>query len=362
MNKISKAKLSDIPEIIQVQKQTWLATYPNKDIGITKEDITKRLGNPGDEILQKRIENWQNIINNLDKQKIIFIAKENKKIVGFAIITNQEKPTVSALYVLPNFQGQGVGKLLLQKSFDWLGNQPKIFTYVASYNQKAIDFYKKHGFQATTETPKDEFATKNNLKPIPTIEMVFNIKKIYAVYCIVKLTKQPNWLDDFRKKYDEAYDFHITLKQAAYIEESHFSEIKEMLDGILNEFVKTKRKITLTFDKLLLDEGEKKEESGYIYLFSENNDLIDDLQTKIRNELIDYSDYLNPKSIDYEYDFKPHITIARGLVGDRFNEAVAELKKDYKCEGEITEVILSCVKEISVGEAHNPNNLTEYKI
>jgi len=188
------------------------------------------------------------------------------------------------------------------------------------------------------------------------------MKKIYAVYCIVKLTKHPSWLDDFRKKYDEAYDFHITLKQSAFIEENQLDEIKKILDRILNDFAKNKSKIRLTFDKLLLDEGEDTEKSGYIYLFSKNNDLIDDLQIKIRADLKDYSNYLNPKSIDYEYDFKPHITIARGLVGNRFKKAVADLKNDYTCEGEITEVVLSCVKEISVAEAHNPENLTVYKL
>ena len=186
--------------------------------------------------------------------------------------------------------------------------------------------------------------------------------KIYAVYCIVKLTKQPGWLNDFRKKYDEPYDFHITLKQAAYIKENQLSEIKQKLDEIVNYFAKNKHKISLTFDKLLLDEGNDIEEPGYIYLFSKNNVLIDDLQRQIRTELKDYSDYCSSKSLNYEYDFKPHITIARGLVGNRFNEAVTDLKNDHTCEGEITEVVLSCVKEISVAEAHNPENLTVYEL
>jgi len=188
------------------------------------------------------------------------------------------------------------------------------------------------------------------------------MKKIYAVYCIVKLTKQPEWLDDFRKKYDEAYDFHITLKQSAYIEEGQLSEIKKKLDGILNDFAKNKHKITLTFDELLIDENDDSDKSGYIYLFSKNNSPVDNLQLKIRAGLKDFSDYCHPKSLEYEYDFKPHITIARGLVGNRFKEAVADLKNDYTCEGEITEVVLSCVKEISVEEAHNHNNLTIYKL
>jgi len=175
---IEQAVLSEIPDIIQVQKQTWLDTYPTKDFGLTKEDIAKRMGEPGDAIFKKRIESWQNIVKGTDINKKIFVAKENYKIVCFAILSNQDKSTVNALYVLPNCQKRGIGKLLLEKSLGWMDDQPKIFTYVASYNDKAIKFYKKHGFKATGKTPKDEFAIKNGLKPIPTIEMVLKHEKI----------------------------------------------------------------------------------------------------------------------------------------------------------------------------------------
>ena len=119
------------------------------------------------------------------------------------------------------------------------------------------------------------------------------MKKIYAAYCIVKLTKQPEWFGDFRKKYDEAYDFHITLKQPAYIEENQLGEIKNKLDGILNDFAKKKSKIRLTFDKLLIDENDDSDKSGYIYLFSKNNSPVDNLQLKIRSELKDLAIIVN---------------------------------------------------------------------
>jgi len=183
------------------------------------------------------------------------------------------------------------------------------------------------------------------------------MKKIYAVYCIVKLIKQPKWLDDFREKYDEAYDFHITLKQAAYIEDQQIGDIRKILDGIFADFGKDKSDIKIVFDNLLLDK-----EEGYIYLFAKSNKLLDNLQKEIRNALKRYSDYVNSKSIKYEYDFKPHITIARNLGEQRFMEARASLKQDYMCEGKITEIVLSCVKEISVEEAHNLDNLKRYKI
>lgn len=183
------------------------------------------------------------------------------------------------------------------------------------------------------------------------------MKKIYAVYCIVKLTKQPEWLDNFRKKYDEAYDFHITLKQAAYIEDWQISDIRKILDGILTNFEKDKNNIELKFENLVLDE-----KGGYIYLFANSNQIIDNLQKKIRNSLKIYSRYINPKSIKYEYNFKPHITIARDLNKQRFAEAKSVMGQDYMCEGRVVEIVLSCVKEISVEEAHNPENLTNYKI
>lgn len=183
------------------------------------------------------------------------------------------------------------------------------------------------------------------------------MKKIYAVYCVVKLTKQPIWLDEFRKEYDEAYDFHITLKQAACIDDSKINEIRKILDSIITNFQHDKRIVEMTFDQLMLDEAE-----GYIYLFANNSRILDRLQIQIRDALKNYSNYVNSKSSDYEYNFKPHITIARNLDKQRFKEANTLIDNDYICEGQVTEIVLSCVKEISVEEAHNPNNLTKYQL
>lgn len=169
---IEKAKPENLQSIIEIQKETWLATYPNKKFGITKEDILKRLGKPGDDITIKRIETWQKIIKEEDKQKVIFVAKLENKIIGFAIVNNQPKPTIGALYVLPFFQGQGAGNLLVNKSLLWLGKQPAIYTYVAIYNQKAINFYNNHGFIKTNTKPSDKYALEHGLKEIPTLEMV----------------------------------------------------------------------------------------------------------------------------------------------------------------------------------------------
>jgi len=186
--------------------------------------------------------------------------------------------------------------------------------------------------------------------------------KIYAVYSIVKLTEQPQWLNDFRKKYDEAYDLHVTLKQPAYIEENQLNEIKRILNDILVEFKNNNDKIKLIFDNLKLDKVDDNNKTGNIYIFSSNNSPLNNLQKKIRDELKKYSEYLNPKFEEFEYDFRPHITIARELNNTKLEKALTIIKNEFVCEGEVTEIILSCVNEISVKEAHDPNNLTKYTL
>lgn len=40
---LSEAAISDAEEIRYVQKETWLATYPNPGLGITKEDVAAKI-------------------------------------------------------------------------------------------------------------------------------------------------------------------------------------------------------------------------------------------------------------------------------------------------------------------------------
>jgi 2'-5' RNA ligase len=102
-------------------------------------------------------------------------------------------------------------------------------------------------------------------------------------------------------------------------------------------------------------------EDKSIMISAKNNKILMDLQYKIRTALKDYSNYRKPILEQYETVFKPHITIAMDL-GDRFDEAIKDIGGDTKCIGEITEIILSCVKEDTAKEAKNPKNLTIYKL
>ncbi len=172
---VVRAQPEDAEAIRNIQATTWIDTYPNKDAGITEGDIRERVGIDNPEVNQRRIANWLKGINDPDRN--IFVAKIEGKVVGFVASGVLEgKNRLGALYVLPEAQGKGAGKLLMQKTLELNGDKD-LYLHVASYNQKAIDFYKKFGFKGTGHKVTDEVAKLRHGKEIPEIEMVWQSNK-----------------------------------------------------------------------------------------------------------------------------------------------------------------------------------------
>jgi len=82
--------------------------------------------------------------------KGFIIAEKNHKIVGFIIGVklNQELTKILMLSVDELFRKQNVGSALLNRFFEVILKEKIKFVEleVRCYNQKAIKFYKKHGF------------------------------------------------------------------------------------------------------------------------------------------------------------------------------------------------------------------------
>ncbi len=174
---ISKAILEDAESITSIQAITWLATYPNAELSISEESIRKRIEGTNGERIASRIEKWRSIIaSSGSKTGQTYIARINDKVVGFgsARITEANQRMIGALYVLPEAQGRGVGRKLMQKVLGWLGSNQDIYVTVASYNHKAIKFYKSFGFRVTDRPVEDTAAQVSGDIEIPEIEMVLN--------------------------------------------------------------------------------------------------------------------------------------------------------------------------------------------
>ena len=156
---ISQAQRNDAEGIAAVQYDTWLATYPNEELGITRAAIEERVsGFQSDE----RIAKWRSIIG--DAEEHITVAKDNDTVIGFSGAQKGDTTSqISAVYVLPQYHGTGIAQRLMDATMTWLGDERDIDVEVASYNDRAIRFYRKYNFVSTGET--------GNSGVIPTIMM-----------------------------------------------------------------------------------------------------------------------------------------------------------------------------------------------
>lgn len=150
-----------------VQKETWLATYPNNEFGITRKDIEEKVNEMQEEGVERLVKRIRD-----DYNSHTWVAKKASRIVGFISVQKlREENKIRALYLLPEYQKKGIGRQLMQKALAWLGNSNQISLEVVTYNDKAINFYKSFGFIEQGETT-NESAHLPSGKDLPEILMV----------------------------------------------------------------------------------------------------------------------------------------------------------------------------------------------
>ena len=99
-------------------------------------------------------------IPSLEKQlqnnKIFLLAEEKNQIIGFASyelnVDNSNKTRIHKLYVLPEIQGKGIGKQLINYiATIALTNNNLAINLTVNKNNPAKDFYLKTGFEIKEE-------------------------------------------------------------------------------------------------------------------------------------------------------------------------------------------------------------------
>ncbi len=97
------------------------------------------------------------------------MAKEGDKIAGFCqIVKGKEYNELKIIYVLPEYQGKGIGKMLASKALSLLDPRKDIIVEVVEYNKNAIGFYERLGF---IEFEKGKGHEVPNGKIMPIIKM-----------------------------------------------------------------------------------------------------------------------------------------------------------------------------------------------
>ncbi len=167
---ISKSKPEDAGGIIDLLYKTWLATYPNKEHGITTEDIEESYS---DARSAERISKLEDRIRNIPPNELRLTAKSGEKIVGVArMIKHEDNNQLQMMYVLPEFQGKGIGKMLFAKSFEFVDGHKNTIVQVVTYNTQAIKFYEKLGFEDNGRRFTEERFRMKGGNIMPEMEMV----------------------------------------------------------------------------------------------------------------------------------------------------------------------------------------------
>lgn len=135
---IRKATNTDIPGIQQVAEIGWHAAYK----GILRtETIENVLGEFYSE---------ESLVHSLERHATVFlVAEADEQVVGF--IQALPRPgsndyELTRLYILPDYQRQGVGRGLLQSVEQQLSGQ-KIWVLVERDNHAAIAFFQAMNFK-----------------------------------------------------------------------------------------------------------------------------------------------------------------------------------------------------------------------
>jgi len=98
-----------------------------------------------------------------DSRNSIFIAEINGKAVGYAklregqpaeCVEGENTVELHRIYVLEKMTQHGIGKILLQKSFDEAKSRgfESLWLAVFDLNERAFEFYQRQGFEQAGET------------------------------------------------------------------------------------------------------------------------------------------------------------------------------------------------------------------
>lgn len=148
---IRKATQKDASDIANVHFHSWNdayldllpASYINKENQLTK-----------------KIAMWEQILPQSTVD--VWVAyDEGKKIIGFiGYYSHNNFYEITTLYVLSDYQGQGVGTNLIKMSLETLSKfnaNASFYLWVLSNNSSAISFYRKNGFEYSGESSEEQY-------------------------------------------------------------------------------------------------------------------------------------------------------------------------------------------------------------
>lgn len=137
---ISVATKSQLPIVRDLAFKIWPVTYG------------KILSQEQFDFMMEMMYSIESLEKQLDSRKIFLLVEEENQFVGFASyeinIENSNKTKIHKLYVLPEIQGKGIGRKLIDyiKNIAVSHNDKALVLTVNRFNS-AKEFYLKYGFE-----------------------------------------------------------------------------------------------------------------------------------------------------------------------------------------------------------------------
>lgn len=164
---IRKAEPEDAVGIAKVVELASLNYLPNEELGIKKEDVSLMIK---EQFSDAKIIFSKEQIKNLPNNKVRIVALIDDQIIGVCYLKKDDTYNhITALYVLPEYQGEGVGKSLFAEILKYTDKNKNIAVSTESYNTKAIKFYENLGFE---KTGNERSVKINEHLSLPTIDLI----------------------------------------------------------------------------------------------------------------------------------------------------------------------------------------------
>ncbi|MFF5211162.1 GNAT family N-acetyltransferase [Streptosporangium sp. NPDC000396] len=147
---IGSPDVADAAALGRVHLTAWLQTYPNREAGIDEAWIREHVGSV---VTADGIAQWRTVIEAAQRDpRNVFcrVVRSDGEIVGLICGKRGDVTSLGPMYLLDQAQRQGIGSRLMSEFLAWAGNVP-IRLWVTSYNERAVNFYARHGFVLTDE-------------------------------------------------------------------------------------------------------------------------------------------------------------------------------------------------------------------
>lgn len=146
---IRPLKIEDAIGIRKMQADVWADIYPNEKAGISRQWVVDcciaKWFLP--EAAKASEEHFKDIINNPDIYYYRVVLDKNKVLGDIFLSKIDGFQCLESLYLDKTLHGKKIAQKLLDDALEWTDNKKPIVLEVASYNDRAIAFYKKYDFE-----------------------------------------------------------------------------------------------------------------------------------------------------------------------------------------------------------------------